>query len=155
MATEQEQIKEGIDYCVGHYKDVFESAKGTIVKMRGERASEMIIGVIEACVEVGFKLGKRFQNNKQKHTMNFSIQEIRNYILSQDSIGDVLYNLSEEAIAEANRPIDKNSIAYQEGMEEFVPGRKLRNPYRNDLPEYKEYEAGWMAKELEYETSVD
>ena len=85
--------------------------------------------------------------------MNFSIQEIRNYIISQDSLGDVLYNLSEEAIAEANRPIDKNSIAYQEGMEEFVPGQTLRNPYRNDFPEYKEYRAGWMAKELEYETN--
>ena len=34
----------------------------------------------------------------------FSIEEIRKYILSQDSLGDVLYNLKPDKIAEANRP---------------------------------------------------
>jgi len=33
----------------------------------------------------------------------FSIEEIRNYLLAQDSFGDCLYNLSEQAIKEANR----------------------------------------------------
>jgi hypothetical protein len=33
----------------------------------------------------------------------FSIEEIRNYLLVQDSLGDCLYNLSEEAIKKANR----------------------------------------------------
>jgi hypothetical protein len=32
----------------------------------------------------------------------FTIEEIRKYILSQDSLGDVLYNLKEEKIIEAN-----------------------------------------------------
>ena len=32
----------------------------------------------------------------------FTIDEIRNYILSQDSLGDVLYNLSSSKIFEAN-----------------------------------------------------
>lgn len=32
----------------------------------------------------------------------YTIEEIRNYILSQDSLGDVLYNLSEENIDKAN-----------------------------------------------------
>lgn len=32
----------------------------------------------------------------------FTIPEIRNYILSQDSLGDVLYNLKAEKIIEAN-----------------------------------------------------
>jgi len=32
----------------------------------------------------------------------FTIEEIKNYILSQDSLGDVLYNLSSENIIKAN-----------------------------------------------------
>jgi hypothetical protein len=34
----------------------------------------------------------------------FTIDEIRKYILSQDSLGDVLYNLSVSKIIEANEP---------------------------------------------------
>ena len=34
----------------------------------------------------------------------FNIDEIRKYILSQDSLGDVLYNLSVSKILEANVP---------------------------------------------------
>ena len=34
----------------------------------------------------------------------FTIDEIRKYILSQDSFGDVLYNLSVSKILEANEP---------------------------------------------------
>jgi hypothetical protein len=34
----------------------------------------------------------------------FTIDEIRKYILSQDSLGDVLYNLSSSKILEANEP---------------------------------------------------
>lgn len=33
----------------------------------------------------------------------FTIPEIRKYILSQDSLGDVLYNLKAEKIIEANK----------------------------------------------------
>jgi len=33
----------------------------------------------------------------------FSLNEIRNYILSQESLGDVLYYLSEENIEKANQ----------------------------------------------------
>ena len=34
----------------------------------------------------------------------FTVDEIRKYILSQDSLGDVLYNLSSSKILEANEP---------------------------------------------------
>ena len=34
----------------------------------------------------------------------FTIEEIRKYILSQDSMGDILYNLSVSKILEANEP---------------------------------------------------
>ena len=34
----------------------------------------------------------------------FTIEEIRKYILSQDSMGDILYNLKEENIIRANEP---------------------------------------------------
>ena len=34
----------------------------------------------------------------------FTIEEIRKYILSQDSMGDILYNLSASKIIESNEP---------------------------------------------------
>ena len=37
----------------------------------------------------------------------FTIDEIRKYILSQDSLGDVLYNLKASKIIEANEPEDE------------------------------------------------
>lgn len=36
--------------------------------------------------------------------IEFTIEEIRNYILKQDSLGDVAYNLSAENIIKANEP---------------------------------------------------
>jgi hypothetical protein len=37
----------------------------------------------------------------------YTIEQIRNYILSQDSMGDILYNLKEENIDKANEePIE-------------------------------------------------
>ncbi len=38
----------------------------------------------------------------------FTIEEIRKYIKSQDSLGDVLYNLKEEKIIEANEPEEED-----------------------------------------------
>ena len=38
----------------------------------------------------------------------FTIDEIRKYILSQDSLGDVLYNLSVSKILEANEPEEED-----------------------------------------------
>ena len=38
----------------------------------------------------------------------FTIDEIRKYILSQDSLGDVLYNLSVSKIIEANIPEEED-----------------------------------------------
>jgi glycyl-tRNA synthetase alpha subunit len=35
--------------------------------------------------------------------MTFTIEQIKHYILSQDSLGDVLYNLTEENITKANQ----------------------------------------------------
>jgi hypothetical protein len=39
----------------------------------------------------------------------FTIDEIRKYILSQDSLGDVLYNLSSSKILEANEEEDDDT----------------------------------------------
>ena len=45
----------------------------------------------------------------------FTIEEIRKYILLQDSLGDVLYNLKEENIIDANKPEeDDNDDEYEE-----------------------------------------
>jgi len=40
----------------------------------------------------------------------FTIEEIRKYILSQDSLGDVLYNLKEENIIQANEPEEDEEV---------------------------------------------
>lgn len=42
----------------------------------------------------------------KQHNMEemFTIAEIRKYLLSQDSMGDILYNLSAENINKANNP---------------------------------------------------
>ena len=45
---------------------------------------------------------KLIRTYKMQNT--FTIDEIRKYILSQDSLGDVLYNLSSSKIFEANNP---------------------------------------------------
>ena len=47
----------------------------------------------------------------------FTIDEIRKYILSQDSLGDVLYNLSSSKILEANEP-DENEDEDWDGLDE-------------------------------------
>lgn len=38
----------------------------------------------------------------------FTVEEIRNYILSQDSMGDILYFLSAENIRKANQKPEEN-----------------------------------------------
>jgi hypothetical protein len=38
----------------------------------------------------------------------FTIDEIRKYILSQDSLKNILYNLKEEKIIEANEPEEED-----------------------------------------------
>lgn len=80
----------------------------------------------------------------------YTIDQIRNYLTQQDSMGDALYNLTEERIDAANIPINTDSEAYREGMEEYVDGKKMRNPYSYGSQESKEYAAGWNAKEEEY-----
>ena len=37
----------------------------------------------------------------------FTVEEFRNYLLAQDSLGDIHYNLSAENIIEANEPEDE------------------------------------------------
>lgn len=44
----------------------------------------------------------------------FTIDEIRKYILSQDSLGDVLYNLSSSKIIEANEPEEEDEEDWDE-----------------------------------------
>jgi len=38
----------------------------------------------------------------------FTVAEIKKYLLSQDSMGDILYNLSAENIEKANEPGDED-----------------------------------------------
>ena len=44
----------------------------------------------------------------------FTIDEIREYILSQDSLGDVLYNLSVSKIIEANELKEEEEDEWEE-----------------------------------------
>lgn len=53
----------------------------------------------------------------------FTIEEIKNYVLSQDSMGDIAYNLSAENIRKANEP--------KETSEEVV--RKVKFPATEEM----------------------
>ena len=44
----------------------------------------------------------------------FTIEEIKTYILSQDSLGDVLYNLTEEKIIKANEMKEEEEDEWEE-----------------------------------------
>ena len=44
----------------------------------------------------------------------FTIEEIKSYILSQDSLGDVLYNLTEEKIIKANELKEEEEDEWEE-----------------------------------------
>lgn len=44
-----------------------------------------------------------WDDNLHNGKTSFTIEEIKNYIISQDSLGDVLYNLSSENIKKANK----------------------------------------------------
>ena len=44
----------------------------------------------------------------------FTIEEIKTYILSQDSLGDVLYNLTEEKIIKANELKEEEEDEWEE-----------------------------------------
>jgi hypothetical protein len=46
----------------------------------------------------------------------YTVEQIKNYILSQDSLGDVLYYLSEENIDKANEPKEEDE---QTGYEHY------------------------------------
>lgn len=56
--------------------------------------------------------------------MEFNIEQIRTYILSQDSLGDVLYNLSEKNILKANtKTVEEEDIV--DGI--AYPGGEMYN----------------------------
>ena len=55
----------------------------------------------------------------------FTIEEIRKYILSQDSLGDVLYNLTEEKIIEANEPEEEEDDEDDEGDFDYIINYEL------------------------------
>jgi hypothetical protein len=50
----------------------------------------------------------------------FTIDEIRKYILSQDSMGDILYNLSVSKILEANEPEEDDDEDNEDDDEDEV-----------------------------------
>lgn len=47
----------------------------------------------------------------------FTVEEIRKYILSQDSLGDVLYNLNEKNIIKAN--LSKHWVCNECGFSDY------------------------------------
>ena len=46
----------------------------------------------------------------------FTIEEIRNYLLSQDSMGDIMYNLNEENIIKANEAEEEECDATESDL---------------------------------------
>lgn len=80
----------------------------------------------------------------------FTIEEIKNYIDSQDSFGDVAYNLSAENIIKANEPKEpvdesaygKRDVRFPDTEDMHCPG-KCQEPTRHslqpdkDIPEFE------------------
>lgn len=48
----------------------------------------------------------------------YSIEEIKKYLQSQDSFGDIFYNLSEESIDKANGYVDNTHVEDENKFEE-------------------------------------
>lgn len=72
--------------------------------------------------------------------MTFTLEQIRKYLESQDSMGDVFYNLTEENIQKAseftyicNKSFDIYGIRYEE--EDEIPSRHY-NMLPNELKQY-------------------
>lgn len=57
---------------------------------------ELIMDINTLIIDAQVKMVKHVSQTR------FTIEEIKNYILSQDSLGDVLYNLKAENIIKAN-----------------------------------------------------
>ncbi len=53
-------------------------------------------------IDVLARLEKLLHDSIETQKKTFTIEEIRNYIVNQDSLGDIAYNLSERAIIKAN-----------------------------------------------------
>lgn len=65
----------------------------------------------------------------------YSIDEIRRYILSQDSMGDVLYNLKPDKIAEANQPkMFRISGYWKDDLDEFEDYLVVSDDYHKGTP---------------------
>lgn len=66
----------------------------------------------------------------------FTIDEIKKYILSQDSLGDVLYNLSAESIINANTSKQKNGKWDVDDEDDF--GDDIDNDFSDDDEDFDE-----------------
>ena len=49
----------------------------------------------------------------------FTLEEIRNYLLAQDSLGDALHNLNEKNIVNANETAKRKAAREQEEMDDL------------------------------------
>ncbi len=63
--------------------------------------------------------------------MTFTIEQIKNYLLKQDSLGDVLYNLSEKNILKANEPEEVD----EDELDEFDSLKRSVNKYIDEEPD--------------------
>ncbi len=74
---------------------------------------------------------------------SYTIEQIRKYLLSQDSKGDILYNLKEEVLDAINAPV-VGTIEYQEGIDDHDSGYEYgQNPYDRHTAEWCRWNAGW------------
>lgn len=55
----------------------------------------------------------------------FTIQEIKNYLLKQNSMGDMLYFLTEENIEKANQPDTEDEFDEDEDLDNSEIGVRL------------------------------
>lgn len=73
----------------------------------------------------------------------YTIEQIRKYLLSQDSRGDMLYNLKEEILDAVNTPT-VGTDQYNQAVKEYTEGYKRNeNPYSYQSVEWYRWDAGW------------
>ncbi len=87
--------------------------------------------------------------------MLFTIKQFENYLISQDSLGDIMYNLSEENILKANElELSEHDLECQMSIEDFIESVKIGCITSNDGFGYYGFEEGKYDIEVDFSENI-
>jgi len=128
-------------------KDVFKKLDEQEELYKGEVEVEKLSGnIVKKALNDGVTVGIRVARmiiNEHMGEKTFTVAEIRKYIDSQDSRGDISYNLSDESIIKANELQEgegcdccdsydnESGEDYCKFFEDYIPTQKLRTGCEN------------------------